>query len=216
MTTILDYFYKFIFIFIFKFFYLSIDVSAPVNLDQAKCFNKNGYKSIYIRVWQSNNKFDINSINTIKNSRKAGIDHVDCYIFPCAKCGNAKNQISTLIKNLNSKNVKCDRFWIDVEGPQYWPSNKINNVNFIQQLINELKLNKQKIGIYTSNSQWQPITGGSNKFNGYPLWYPHYDSKSNFGDFKPFGGWKKPSIKQYSENKKICNYKLRNKKGTNK
>jgi len=72
-------------------------------------------------------------------------------------------------------------------------------------MVNELKANKQKIGIYTSNAQWQPITGGSTKFNDIPLWYPHYDNKANFVDFKPFGGWKKPLIKQYDDNKKVCN-----------
>nr|CAD2132062.1 unnamed protein product [Meloidogyne enterolobii] len=184
-----------------------IDISSPANLEQTKCFKKNGYKSIYIRVWQSNNKFDSNSVNTIKNARTAGIDNVDCYVFPCAKCkdANPKNIIEKILKNLKAKNVKCDRIWIDVEGPQYWKTNKQQNVDFIQGMVNELKANKQKIGIYTSNAQWQPITGGSTKFNDFPLWYPHYDNKANFVDFKPFGGWKKPLIKQYDDNKKVCN-----------
>ena len=33
------------------------------------------------------------------------------------------------------------------------------------------------IGIYTSASQWNPITGGTSQFVKYPLWYAHYDYK---------------------------------------
>eukprot|EP01133_Synstelium_polycarpum_P002443 gene2443-2778_t len=31
----------------------------------------------------------------------------------------------------------------------------------------------------------------------YPLWYAHYDHVATFDDFKPFGGWKVPYMKQY-------------------
>ena len=34
--------------------------------------------------------------------------------------------------------------------------------------------------------------------------YAHYDDDSSFNDFSPFGGWKRPTMKQYSANKRIC------------
>ena len=34
--------------------------------------------------------------------------------------------------------------------------------------------------------------------------YAHYDNDPSFNDFRPFGGWKKPAMKQYSANKRIC------------
>ena len=43
-----------------------------------------------------------------------------------------RNIIEILLKNLKAKNVKCDRIWLDVEGPQYWKTNKQQNVDFIQ------------------------------------------------------------------------------------
>jgi hypothetical protein len=94
--------------------------------------------------------------------------------------------------------------WIDVEGTQYWSSSPSSNVNFIQSMVNEGVKQGVSIGIYTSNSQWSPICGGSTQFKNYPLWYPHYDNWASFGDFSAFGGWTKPAIKQYYGNAVQC------------
>jgi len=34
--------------------------------------------------------------------------------------------------------------------------------------------------------------------------YAHYDESKSFGDFSPFGGWSKPSIKQYAGDATVC------------
>lgn len=34
--------------------------------------------------------------------------------------------------------------------------------------------------------------------------YAHYDGKPSFSDFRPFGGWSKPAIKQYAGDKTEC------------
>jgi len=94
--------------------------------------------------------------------------------------------------------------WIDVEGTQYWSTTHSNNVNFIENMVNEGVKKGVSIGIYTSNSQWSPITGGSTKFSKYPLWYPHYDNSASFSDFSSFGGWSKPAIKQYAGTTTQC------------
>ena len=60
------------------------------------------------------------------------------------------------------------------------------------------------LGFYTSSSQWSPITGNSNKFSSYDLWYPHYDSNPSFSDFSSFGGWTSPAIKQYVGDASQC------------
>ena len=43
-------------------------------------------------------------------------------------------------------------------------------------------------------------TGGSK----YPLWYAHYDQIANFNDFREFGGWSKPAMKQYQGDATVC------------
>ena len=98
--------------------------------------------------------------------------------------------------------------WIDVEGTQYWSSNAQSNVDFIQGMVDEGVRQGIVLGIYTSNSQWSPIAGGSSQFASYPLWYPHYDSNPSFSDFSSFGGWNSPSVKQYQGTSYQCDVGL--------
>ncbi len=65
-------------------------------------------------------------------------------------------------------------------------------------MANQGKARGVNLGVYTSKSQWTPITGSSTKMAGYPLWYAHYDNNPSFSDFSAFGGWTKPAIKQYA------------------
>jgi hypothetical protein len=54
---------------------------------------------------------------------------------------------------------------------------------------------------------WGQIMGGGDrcpKFTQQPLWYAHYDNVPDFSDFKSFGGWTKPSIKQYKGTTAVC------------
>lgn len=60
------------------------------------------------------------------------------------------------------------------------------------------------VGIYTSASQWNPIACGSTALSGHPIWYAHYDNNPSFSDWAPFGGWSRPSIKQYKDTTSIC------------
>jgi hypothetical protein len=62
-----------------------------------------------------------------------------------------------------------------------------------------------KFGIYTSKSQWISIMNDVTKFSSYsPLWYTQHDHEKSFNDFQAFGGWRKPSIKQFISDVKEC------------
>jgi len=76
--------------------------------------------------------------------------------------------------------------------------------NFLQQMIDQAKSMGIVVGIYSSKSQWDPIMCGIAKFNGYPLWYAHYDNNPSYSDWVSFGGWAKPSIKQYAGTTSMC------------
>lgn len=74
-------------------------------------------------------------------------------------------------------------------------------------MVNELQnLHKSPL-IFSSQSSWNHITGNSNLFSQYPLWYNNMDREQNFGDWEVsgFGGWAQPSIKWYTDGT-ICGY----------
>lgn len=75
--------------------------------------------------------------------------------------------------NLHAKNNTFGTIWLDVEGPQYWSSDKSHNVAFIDSLIKAGEAKGLPIGVYSSESQWTPITGGWTGASHLPLWYPH-------------------------------------------
>ena len=36
------------------------------------------------------------------------------------------------------------------------------------------------------------------------LWYAHYNGKNDFSDFKEFGGWTEPWMKQFLQEQQTC------------
>ena len=54
---------------------------------------------------------------------------------------------------------------------------------------------------------WESIMGGAKNCAGVsevPIWYAHYDNTASFSDWKDFGGWKKPFMKQYKGDESLC------------
>mmetsp|Transcript_22534 Transcript_22534/g.32930 ORF Transcript_22534/g.32930 Transcript_22534/m.32930 type:complete len:211 (+) Transcript_22534:39-671(+) len=181
-----------------------VDVSQATSKSSFECMVSGGKSFAVVRVYQSSGHTDSNGPTTIKNAWNAGMKHVDGYIFPCYSCGNPAKQMDDTVNALKNAGAKYGMLWIDVEGTSYWSSSTSNNVNFIQGMVDEGLKKNVTLGIYTSSSQWNPITGGSTQFKKYPLWYAHYDGVSSFSDFVPFGGWTSPAIKQYKGDVSYC------------
>jgi len=200
--------------------YYGVDVSQPTSVSAFQCLHNNGASFAIVRVFQSNGVVDVNGPGTIGNAWAGGISYVDGYIFPCYSCGNPSGQMDTTIDYLASHSVRLAKMgenrtestlgatigmlWIDVEGTQYWGSSTSSNTDFIAAIAQRGRDRGYNIGVYTSNSQWGPITGGSTALSSYPLWYPHYDNNPSYSDWYNFGGWTKPSIKQYTGTTSTC------------
>jgi len=189
---------------------LGIDISQRTSLTIMNCLVRTqGFKFAVIRGYQSNGQVDSNVVNSVKLAWQAGFEHVDVYLFPCPKCSSKPKQLTELYNALKAASVPYGQIWLDIEGPQYWTTQTANRAFFegLLQEAQELGLTAAgKLGIYTSLSQWNPIMGGAyTKGNKFPLWYAHYDSKKDFSDFSPFGGWTHPNIKQYAGDATVCN-----------
>jgi GH25 family lysozyme M1 (1,4-beta-N-acetylmuramidase) len=198
---------------------VGVDVSQPTSLSSWQCAKKDGFNFAVVRVYCSSGHTDSAGPQNIQNAWNAGIAHVDGYIFPCFSCGNPAGQMDATINYLSSHvsidgldgvqgnstvGVKVGMLWLDIEGTQYWGSSASANTNFIVAMANQGKARGVSIGVYTSKSQWTPITGSSTAMKSYPLWYAHYDNNPSFSDFSAFGGWTKPAIKQYAGDVSFC------------
>ena len=97
-------------------------------------------------------------------------------MFPCPKCSaSATSQVDSALSYLSDHNVKYGKFWLDIEGTQYWSTSASTNQAFFNQLVSAAHAKGATVGVYTSASQWNPIMGSS--FQGgksLPLWYAHY------------------------------------------
>lgn len=63
------------------------------------------------------------------------------------------------------------------------------------------------MGIYASTVMWESIMGSKTACKGlgsHELWYAHYDGKQSFTDYQEFGGWPKPSMKQFQGDVTVC------------
>ncbi len=184
-----------------------VDLSTSFN--NFSCFKSNGISFVITRAWKSNGAFDSVSLTNIKNARSAGIPYVDVYMFPC-RGQSATSQVNSLISSLGSANYGM--IWLDVEtNPSSgcgWPKNSgTANCNYVTELVNAVKSKGKTVGIYSSYYMWEDIMGAASSCPGLgsvPMWYSHYDNLASFSDFKKFGGWSKPAIKQYVGDTTLC------------
>jgi hypothetical protein len=205
---------------------VGVDLSQATSLSSLQCVHDYGYDFVIARVYCSTGNPDSNGPSNINNAWNAGMAHVDGYIFPCYSCGNPGKQIDDTIDYLASHalyvhgtkehlaatnngtalGATIGMLWLDIEGTQYWSSSTSNNVNFIQGMVDEGRARGVSLGVYSSSSQWGPITGGTTQFSSLPLWYAHWDYSysSCTSDFVSFGGWTSPAMKQYAGDESFC------------
>jgi GH25 family lysozyme M1 (1,4-beta-N-acetylmuramidase) len=162
-----------------------------------------GWEFIIIRGFDGTNvtAVDPTAAANLRNAHLAGFKYTDVYHVPCAFAIDPVIQVWTTVDALHSLNFGT--LWITVEpNPDPacgWSTQPVANCNFLSAMINAAAAAGQATGIYTSRADWGAIMGGCEvgAANTLPLWYANFDYKPSFDDYKPFGGWAAPSIKQY-------------------
>nr|BFD87085.1 hypothetical protein StreXyl84_64860 [Streptomyces sp. Xyl84] len=182
-----------------------VDVSTLTSENSFRELVSQGVKFTIVRGYKSTGEVDPHVKATVANAWAGGMNHVDVYAFPCFSKGNGAGQAKTLVQALEQTGTRYGMVWLDVEGPgKYWGSSQSANAAFFADWVDGAKQMGVNIGIYTSKSQWNPIMGSYTGGSAFPLWYAHYDGKQTFNDFSAFGGWTKPSIKQYHGGVELC------------
>merc|ERR1712054_330924 len=140
----------------------------------------------------------VNGIVVDTNLASAGFTTVDVMMLPCPLCTiNATAQAQKFLGYLQSNSVKFSTVWIRVTTYQKWDSDTSTNLAFIQGLVEPFQAASVSVGIFSSASIWNSVTGNSTALSSLPLWYAVLDNNPSFDNFSPFGGWTTPTRKKY-------------------
>ncbi|CAG8507558.1 9943_t:CDS:2 [Ambispora leptoticha] len=213
----------------------AVDSSGTVvPVSSYQCVKKDGYGRIIIRGYfesycgDSNGKpggdIDKSFVKSYTNAVNAGFTDIDVYMFPCTgnppcgkkTCKSPKDQVDQLTHMINTtkingdKNIIVRRVWLDVEtakNPGGWPNTAANRKTLLdfQKAWQDTKWNW---GIYSNYYEWTKLTGDKNWVldSSRPLWTAKYDNIIDLTKgFVPYGGWKKPTGKQYAGTTHLCN-----------
>eukprot|EP00825_Cyclidium_porcatum_P032343 TRINITY_DN34652_c0_g1_i3.p2 TRINITY_DN34652_c0_g1~~TRINITY_DN34652_c0_g1_i3.p2 ORF type:complete len:247 (+),score=39.79 TRINITY_DN34652_c0_g1_i3:204-944(+) len=189
--------------------YNGVDLSQLFSESDYQCLKTNGMGFVIARGYCSDGVVDPNVVQSLKNAKAAEIPYQDIYMFPCVG-KSASTQASELVAAIPSS--LFGMVWIDVEtnsSPNCgWSTTDFtSNCNFLGDLVKSLQSNGLHVGIYASSYMWRTIFGSDTacpNFTSLAIWYAHYDNNPSFSDWTDFGGWTKPSIKQYKGTTTYC------------
>ena len=95
---------------------LGVDVAYNYPLSSWKCLRNSGYEFAIVRCYQSLGHVDAQCAASVQKAWNAGFKHVDLYMFPCPKCGNATSQVKTLHDYVKAQGFTYGQLWVDIEG----------------------------------------------------------------------------------------------------
>lgn len=187
-----------------------VDVSQLFSVEDYTCM-KNSHSITFVaaRGYCSFGGMDTHAVQSLTNIKNAGLKG-DTYMFPC-RGKNATAQAEELLAHIPA--TLYDTIWIDVEtnpstGCSWSGHTAASNCDFLNEMTKFFKGKGKKVGIYATRYMWGSIFGSydacSQKGNGLPLWYAHYDNTPSFSDFVAFAGWTAPTIKQYVGTSSLC------------
>uniref|UniRef100_A0A914EBN9 Lysozyme n=1 Tax=Acrobeloides nanus TaxID=290746 RepID=A0A914EBN9_9BILA len=177
---------------------LGFDVYQSISEVTFQCLAKNGYSFFIGRMVIMTGDIDNAGIQNIKNARSAGFTNVDGYISPCTSgCASPSDQVQAAINATKNAGTTVGTIWLDVETFE-WTYITATNIQFITDMVNTIQNNGYKVGIYTTDTDWNIVFGAWTGASSFPLWWLNYDNQTNFNNFSPFGGWDAPTIKQYN------------------
>ena len=110
------------------------------------------------------------------------------------------------MRTLKDAELGASMTWLDIEGAQYWMGDYATNQAFMTQLVSAARETFPLLGVYSSYYEWTSLFGDVNYSPAadLPLWYADYDGVPSFADFKPFGGWHAPHVKQFKGDIETC------------
>lgn len=190
-----------------------IDVSQvtcnKLSLGDWQCMVNNGKSFAIVEAYDGGYHYGESVASCVGNAWAAGMAHVDIYGFFCPNCnGNnpCGSAVNSMLDSLSSQGVRYGGVWLDVEDCDGCWNDQASNVGFIKECVAAAQARGVTVGIYTSDYEWQTVTGMSTAFSDLQLWYAHYDGNNSFDDTwaHSFGGWSVGAMKQYYDSSSVC------------
>uniref|UniRef100_A0A183FYR3 Glycoside hydrolase n=1 Tax=Heligmosomoides polygyrus TaxID=6339 RepID=A0A183FYR3_HELPZ len=118
-------------------------------------------------------------------------------------------QLDEILTMFSNCGVTVVSLWIQVTSPDNWSRTLSTNLNFLNSIFSRAGQYGVSIGIYTSSSEWNSITDYKKRGNYCRYWNVHgggvpNETPANFNDFRSFGGWTSPSVKQFAQTEGFC------------
>ncbi|EYB98235.1 hypothetical protein Y032_0133g1787 [Ancylostoma ceylanicum] len=187
------------------------EVFGRIETDQMQCLHKKNYKIILYEAY-ADGKFDDNvkaTMWTAINDKMGG----EVYMTPDATIEkSAQQQMDETLNGMIRHGMPITRIWIKIADEKKWSSSINYNDFFLNDLVMAAEARGRSVGIITNSKAFYRTFTGLYDFVGEDrIWYTTpepvtcTDKKgANFDDFVPFGGWRKPSAKQYCVGENVC------------
>lgn len=170
-----------------------------------RCIAAEGFTQLVFRGLMSSGLPD----PTARANLEKAID-VDCtvYLVPCFKCGNAAKQIADTCDAIYGTNYFYHPYLV-VEDPAMWSADMMENRAFVEEAVRAILGSGRKcfdnVRFRSTKYEWEKILGlDYSSFSDRVLWYVSDDKRKSHRDFRPFGGWNVPRVKQYNKGQEIC------------
>ncbi|RCN43407.1 hypothetical protein ANCCAN_10598 [Ancylostoma caninum] len=190
----------------------AVDLDRAVSPSAFTCMKRSGYSTVFIRAYDptGSGRFDVNAVNNIRNANKAGLG-TEVFMTPQIRSSKrGSQQFRELYDGLRRGNIVVRTVWLQVTSPVNWGANNQANIYFLNDIIATAKSVGVTIGFYTNAYDWQQITKGA-WVQGAMLWYWNVngggaqgETPANFNDFRPFGKFTKPTVKQFGQVENVC------------
>uniref|UniRef100_A0A1I8EMM9 Lysozyme protein 8 n=1 Tax=Wuchereria bancrofti TaxID=6293 RepID=A0A1I8EMM9_WUCBA len=188
----------------------AIDITTYADQSVFRCLFQAGFTAAFIRAYMSNRNgtVDINSVSNIYNAASVyciaeGMG-TEIYVEPqpCATKSGSEQFVETYTF-LTMKGIAVRTIWIKITSPINWPNNQTANIDFINKFILCAWKHGLLVGIYTNWYDWEQIIAGQITPNQGQIRL-NDATPPTFVDFRPFGGFNAPMVKQYVKNMPVC------------
>ena len=198
--------YSFLIIsFCFSLVVCTSGVTVRTGVSNFTCFKQKGYVFGIIRGYLNIGKVDPNVRNNLIAASNAKLMYADVFINPCTTCNmKPEDQVKQLVEEI--KGVDFGIMYVMVQIKDKWLPNHDENCKYVNAMIDEIARNGISPGIGSDQAEWNQIMGNSCRIQNTKTacWWDKHDKKASFDNFKPFGGFTFPILKEYDGPENIC------------